>query len=538
MASFRVRTPAEYLRMLWRRKFCVIVPTIIVAVTLAYAIYRLPNVYMSETMILVEQSKVSGQAMNQPITVDIGSRLGAIRNQVTSRTGLKEIIDNFGLFQELKALNTPEEVLLEEMRKRIDLQVRNSGSGANALAIQFKGPDPETVKLVASDLASRFLNANADFNAIETRRIQEQIEDQLSQRKNSLEKIEGQRATMQAEHPEASEGNDKTIIGQVNALQMQRQSMQTSIDSAKNNILMMEQTLGVYNSTEFTAPDPMRSFASGQIEAQLRAKKADYVARLNTLLKIYKDKHPEVQEVRAQIEAIDTQIKDAKTDEKNQTTEDRDRIQEERKKAKQPEVEGLKLRIAGSQRELEIKQNELNQLQAEINRLNSKLQMIPSLQAAVQKIERDYNTLKKSYDELLVQKNNVDMGVKFISELSGNTFKLQDPAYLPQKPIAPQRWMLYPLSLLLGLASGLVIALAVEARSFFTIQDARDVEHYMHLPLLVTVPQIVTDNERRQRAMLRLVQFAGVLLLILVAIPVLVTVIQHSRVLNVFAGVY
>ncbi len=98
--------------------------------------------------------------------------------------------------------------------------------------------------------------------------------------------------------------------------------------------------------------------------------------------------------------------------------------------------------------------------------------------------------------------------------------------------------MLYPLSLLLGLASGLVIALAVEARSFFTIQDARDVEHYMHLPLLVTVPQIVTDNERRQRAMLRLVQFAGVLLLILVAIPVLVTVIQHSRVLNVFAGVY
>lgn len=146
MASFRVRTPAEYLRMLWRRKFFVIVPAIIVATTLAYVIYRLPNVYMSETLILVEQSKVSGQAMNQPISVDIGSRLGTIRNQVTSRTGLKEIIDNFGLFQELKAINTPEEVLLDEIRKRIDLQVRNSGSGANAFTIQFRGPDPETVK--------------------------------------------------------------------------------------------------------------------------------------------------------------------------------------------------------------------------------------------------------------------------------------------------------------------------------------------------------------------------------------------------------
>ncbi len=538
MASFRVRTPAEYLRMVWRRKFFVIVPAIIVATTLAYTIYRLPNVYMSETLILVEQSKVSGQAMNQPIAVDIGSRLGTIRNQVTSRTGLKEIIDNFGLFQELKVLNTPEEILLEEMRKRIDLQVRNSGSGANALAIQFKGPDPETVKLVTSDLATRFLNANADINVNETRRVQDQLEDQLSQRKKRLEEIEAQRATMQGEHPEAFEGNDKTIIGQVNALQMQRQSMQTSIDSAKNNILMMEGMLQTINSSDFSTSDPMRAFSKGQIEAQLRAKKADYVARLNMLLKIYKDKHPEVQEARAQIEAIDTQIQDAKTDEKNESAEERARNEKAREDARKPEIEGLKLRIAGSKRDVEIKQNELNQLQAEINRLNSKLQMIPSLQAAVQKIERDYLTLKKSYDDLLVQKNNVDMGVKFSNELSGNTFKLQDPAFLPQKPVAPQRWMLYPLSLLLGLASGLVIALAVEARSFFTIQDARDVEHYMHLPLLVTVPQIVTDNERRQRAMLRLVQFAGVLLLILVAIPVLVTVVTQSRVLNVFAGVY
>ena len=538
MANFRVRTPAEYLRMLWRRKFFVVVPTIIVAITLAYAIYRLPNVYKSETMILVEQSKVNTNVVAQPTQIDITSRLGTIKNLVTSRTGLKEIIDNFGLFRELKAINTPEEVLLDEMRKRIDLQVRNTGAGANAFVIQFRGSDPETVKLVTSDLATRFINANTDATVIETKRLQDQIEEQLSQRKKQLEAIEAERATMQAEHPEAFSDNDKTIIGQVNALQMQRQSMQTSIDSTKNNILTMEQTLSVYNSSDFAPADPMRSFGRNQIEAQLRAKKADYVAKLNMLLKIYKDKHPEVQEVRAQIEAIDNQILDAKTDEKQESAEDRERIQKEREAAKKPEIEGLKLRIAGNKRDLEIKQNELNQLQAEINRLNSKLQVIPTLQATVQKIERDYNTLKKGYDDLLVQKNNVDWGSKLTNELSGNTFRLQAPAYLPQKPDAPQRWMLYPLSLLLGLASGLAIAFAVEARSLFTIQDARDVEHYMRLPLLVTVPQIVTDNERRQRAMLRLVQFAGVLLLILVAIPVLVTVIQRSRVLNVFAGVY
>lgn len=537
MATFRVRTPAEYLRMLWRRKFFVIVPAIIVTTTLAYVIFRLPNVYKSETMILVEQSKINGQIFTQPSQIDITSRLGTIRNLVTSRTGLKEIIDNFGLYRELKAINAPEEVLMDEMRKHIDIQVRNNGGGANAFTIAYRGPDPDTVRLVTSELATRFISANTDATVIETKRQQDLLEERLSQKKKQLESIEAERARMQAEHPEAFDEVDKTIIGQVNALQMQRQSMQTSIDSTKNNILMMEGMLQTINTTDFTVSDPMRSFGRNQIEAQLRAKKADYVAKLNMLLKIYTEKHPEVQEVKAQIEAIDNQIKDAKTDEKNETAEDRERIQKERAEAKKPEVESLKLRIAASKREVDLKQSELNQLQSEINRLNAKLQMIPALQASVQKIERDYNTLKKEYDDSLVQKNNVDWGTKLTTELSGNTFKLQDPAYLPQKPDAPQRWMLYPLSLLLGLASGLVIALAVEARSLFTIQDARDVEHYMRLPLLVTVPQIVTDNERRQRAMLRLVQFAGVLLLILVAIPVLVTVVQQSRVMNIFAGV-
>jgi uncharacterized protein involved in exopolysaccharide biosynthesis len=314
--------------------------------------------------------------------------------------------------------------------------------------------------------------------------------------------------------------------------------MQTSIDTLGNNLLMMEGMLQSLNAADIPQADPVASLTQGQTEAGLRARKADYSAKLKQLLAIYKDKHPEVQEVRAQIEAIDKQIEEAKADAKTQREELNAEISKRKEAIKAPERETLKLRIAATKREMEIKQNDLNQLQGEINRLNAKLQMIPTLQTTVQKIERDYNTFKKDYDDLLIQKNNVDWGTKLTTELSGNTFRLQDPAYLPQRPDAPQRWLLYPLSLLLGLASGLVIALAVEARSLFTIQDARDVEHYMRLPLLVTVPQIVTDNERQQRAMLRLVQFAGVLLLILVAIPVLVTVVQRSRVLNIFAGIY
>jgi hypothetical protein len=98
--------------------------------------------------------------------------------------------------------------------------------------------------------------------------------------------------------------------------------------------------------------------------------------------------------------------------------------------------------------------------------------------------------------------------------------------------------MLYPFSLVLGLLSGLVIALAVEARCLLTIQDARDVEHYTRLPLLVTVPKIITAREREQLAVLRMAQMVGVALLVLVAVPLLVKVLQYSKVLQMFTGAY
>lgn len=536
MAHFRVRTPAEYLRMLWKRKFYVLVPTIIFTSTLVYVIKKLPDVYQSETLILVEQARVNNGGTAQPTQIDITSRLGTIRNLVTSKTELKAIIENFNLYSDLKALNVSEEEVLGEMRKNIFVDIKNTGSGANAFTISFRGPAPDVVQLVAADLGRRFIDANYRQTTHDIRSQMDVIEEQLAQHKKELEATESDRARMQAEHPEAFAENDKTIIGQINALQMQRQSMQSSIDSSKNNILMLEQMLKTVSSADYSLPES-NSIGGNQADALLRSKKADLEAKLQTLLKIYKPKHPEVQEVQAQIEAVDKQIEVAKAEAKTERNELRAQQQQEIKVRTQPEIENIKLQIAGRNRELEMRQGELNTLQADINRLNEKLQMIPALQANVQKIERDYNTHKKQYDELLVRKNNVEFGNKLTSELSDNTFRMQDPANLPQKPVAPQRWVLYPLSLLIGLASGLVIALSIEARSLFTIQDARDVEHYMRLPLLVTVPQIITDNERRQRAMLRLVQVAGVLLLILVAIPVLVTVLQRSRVLNIFTGI-
>ncbi|HYE74968.1 MAG TPA: hypothetical protein VEF04_16625, partial [Blastocatellia bacterium] len=213
-------------------------------------------------------------------------------------------------------------------------------------------------------------------------------------------------------------------------------------------------------------------------------------------------------------------------------------LDDKNEKRKTPQIVNLEYAIAADKRDLEQRQKTLLEIEANYRRVEDMINSLPSLQSEAQKINRDYDITKKEYDALVEKYNSAIRGEKIYSDLGGYAFRTQDPANLPETAVAPKRGFLYPLSLGLGLVFGLVIALARESKFLFTIRDARDVEHYMHLPLLVTVPQIITPQEQRQRLTLRLVQVAGILLLIIVSIPVLVTVIQKFRIMNIFTGAY
>jgi polysaccharide biosynthesis transport protein len=531
MASLRMRTPAEYLLMLWRRRYFILVPMVIVTATLGYVIYRLPNMYESTTLIIVDSVKVSDNVAMNVNQVDIASRLGTLRNLVTSRTGLKEMIEVFNLYEGMRRSNVPEELVLEEMNRHVNLNIRNTGSGANAFTISFRNTEPDVARAVTGELAARFITEHARQTASKDRDTVNHLENQVAELRKNLEKIEEARASFYRRYPHAVEGNDKNIIGQLNNLSLTRSTQSTSIDALRNQIATRDQFLMTLKSGDLEPPVGARE-GDSQTEAALQTKIAEAKAKYNHLIEIFTPKHPEVREVAAQIKqyekSLDDYAKDREASKQNAI----------KSRQKNPQLASLEIQIAADRRELEQKLKSLAEIDAQIGQLQAQLSSIPILQQEAQKINRDYLTLSKEYDDMVLRRNEAMRSIQITADLSGLAFRVQDPANLPEAPVAPKRMFLYPFSLILGLAAGLVVALAVEARYFFTVRDARDVEHYMRLPLLVTVPQIVTEQEQRQRLMLRVVQFAGVVLLVLVAIPVLITVLQKSRVLNIFTGAY
>ena len=77
------------LQVVRRRAWLIVLPAILVAVIGAAIVYSLPNLYRSETLILVVPQRVPESYVRSTITARIEDRLQSISQQILSRTRLE-----------------------------------------------------------------------------------------------------------------------------------------------------------------------------------------------------------------------------------------------------------------------------------------------------------------------------------------------------------------------------------------------------------------------------------------------------------------
>src|SRR5258708_1830225 len=113
-------------------------------------------------------------------------------------------------------------------------------------------------------------------------------------------------------------------------------------------------------------------------------------------------------------------------------------------------------------------------LQSELQRINS----VPGAEVALGALERDYQTKKTAYDQLLLQQQKITLGADAASQQQGEGIEVVDPANLPSKPVAPKRFLLSGLGLAFGLGLGLLLTGIFEIPRLLTIESPEDARHY------------------------------------------------------------
>ncbi len=535
--EFRQRTPGEYGKILSRRKWLILLPAIAIATAVGWVVYQLPDVYESVTLIVVKPSTLPNNVVPSITEDSLTRQLRSIAQVVTSRSSLEPLVEKYELYKTARMRGEPMEVVIDKMRSDIKVEVNTSRNDiTNGFNITYRGHEPRSVQLVTAELASKYINEQAQNTITSTQSARQFIDQQVQQTKDELDAIDKQRLDFMQQHISNLPASGPSLLGQLNGLREQQKAYLTEVGRLQDRRSSLTTNLGlVKKSTEQLKQEAIEHTTDPKTTvgwAELVKRKADLEAQLQRMLVELRPKHPDVIAKQAEIDSVQKGMD-------QMVSEWEEKIQAKQNRLKDVpnlQVASLESEIRLVDGEIKRHQQRLADIENNISQIMARINSIPGVEVNLGAIEREYQTKKASHDSLLEQQQRIALGAEAASQQQGEGIQVIDPANLPSQPVAPKRFMLFAMGLGMGLGFGLFLAGAFEVPRLLTIQNREDASHYTGLPVLVTVPELLTPNEARARPWRRRALLAAGIAATIVSIPLLALILRATHIFEMFAG--
>ncbi len=531
--DFRQRKPSEYLKILRRRKWLLILPVIAVTTAVAYVVHKLPDVYESETLIVVRPSNLPTSVVTGVSEDSMTRQLTSINQVVTSRSSLEPLVDKYDLYRVERGRGEAMETVIETMRDNIRVAVNTSRNDiTNGFNIAYRYRDPRIAQAITAELASKYINVQTADTISSNVAAVNFINNQVAQAQEALAAIDKQRVEFMSANVGKLPNEAQSLLTQLAGLREEQKALMTEVGrlqdrraaSANQLAVLQQQTDRAAEDVAETLTDPKTTLAW----SQLVSKKAQLDGELTRIKQEYTPKHPDVIAKQEEVKQIQDQMD-------QMIAEWKDKI-----KTKEARLKGNpSLQQSAGQNELKLIDGEIKRQQGllaqneqNISSLVTRINNVPGVEVQLSAIERDYQTKKAALDQLLAQQQKITLNKEAATQQQGEGIEVIDAANLPSQPVAPKRLVLSSVGLGVGLALGLLLVVLFEGPRLLTIQNADDARHYTGLPVLLSVPELLTPQEARAVPRRRRLLLAAGVVATLVSIPMLALALKLTHVFD------
>jgi uncharacterized protein involved in exopolysaccharide biosynthesis len=172
-----------------------------------------------------------------------------------------------------------------------------------------------------------------------------------------------------------------------------------------------------------------------------------------------------------------------------------------------PSYVSLRSMIADKEGQVQAASARKSQLQTDMAQLTSREASEPGVAAEQERLNRDYDVLKRQYDKLLEDRDQVRLRSDIATKTDSFKFRVIDPASQPTVPSAPNRPLLLTVILIAAIGAGIGAAfVAGQLQRTFPAQGK--LAEATGLPVLGTISQVLTPALRADRRR-RLVWLGG-----------------------------
>lgn len=466
--------PLDYLSVLQRRKWWLIVPSVLaVAIAIALAV-GLPRTYMgSATMGMalpaVSQDLVASQRASAP------ERLRAIQQVLFSPAVLERVAREEGLDRDM-----PLPDAVSRLRSQV---VADVGRASPALppgslehfSINYVASTPDTAQRVTNRLADAFVEESSRRRGVRAQDTAAFVTQQLDASQARLAELEARLAEAKEAYMGSLPEQTAPNVAMVTALQQQLGTTANAIRGEQERLSIIErqlETMRVGSAAVATSGGPAMATGPSARVLQLEGELAQLRSR-------YRDTHPEVERLQHQL-ALARADAEADAGQPEET-----RVAS---LAGNPGYQSLLQSQQSAQLNLSDLQREDQRIRAQIEQYRQRVEMAPRVEQQMVTLQREYDLEREQYGQLANRLRDARMDEGLVAHNGADQFTVLSYAVLPESPVSPNVPRLLLVTILFGLCIGGGLALGREYldRSIYDTRALTDLE----TPVLGEIPHI------------------------------------------------
>jgi len=316
--------------------------------------------------------------------------------------------------------------------------------------IHFQYTDPAVAAEVATAVANAYVKYNLDVKLKGTRDALAWLNEQMSGLRNKVEESSTALQNYRVKSGILGIQEQRALTAQkaqeVNRSHLEAQAQRLSLEGKLSALKKIASEQATTENLSTAVDDPL--------VRKLKSELADLQVQRSKLLQTYKERHPEVLKVDAQIQQLSL------------------RLEAEIQKA-----------LRALETEYRVAKAREDSLSSSVTRLRVEGQQLNEKEIEYGSLQREQESNQQLYEAVL--KRVKETGVQ--GGLDSNNARIVEEASVPGSPIRPRKSLALALSLLVGLGLGIGAAVIVE---YFdtSVKSPDDIERALGLPVIAVVP--------------------------------------------------
>jgi polysaccharide biosynthesis transport protein len=551
----------DVLGIVRRRKLAMSLVALVIMLAGVALAFLLPPSYRSTATILIEEQEIPSDIVRSAISSYADQRIETIKQQVMTRSTLWKIIEQYGLYTNLRENSSTEEVLerfTKDMRvdvinaKVIDRRTQNATQATIAFTLTYDGESPDITQKVANELTSLFLGENLrsrERHAQETTSFLKKESEQLAQKIGALESqlavvkqkadgalpeltslnmsmlnqaerelqdtdrdirtleekktyLEGELASLKPHTPIISAGGERILDSaeRLKALRAQYASAVGYLSLEHPDVLKMQQEIAALE----------RETGQHATPEELRKKQTGEQAHLASLVDRYGADHPDVIRSRQIVASLEQELQRVPAA----------GTQVSIIKPENPAYINIRAQLSSVTASLQSLRKSRDGINRRVDAYAGRLERTIELEPAYLDLGRSREESVRKHQEIVSRLLEAEVSKELEVQRKGERFSLIDPPDLPQKPEKPNRPVIMFLGLLLAIGGGVGSGAVLEQLDR-SIRGGEQLSRLAGLPPLALIPYIPNQDDVKRLARHRVrvaVAGAGVVVVLVVSV--------------------